>query len=58
MTIDANAVKRRDWIPTPALTPRLGCCRAATITVDVTDVNGNTATGVVLMYAEDCTCAF
>ena len=30
----------------------------ATITVDVTDVNGNTATGVVLMYAEDCTCAF
>jgi len=30
----------------------------ATITVDVTDVNGNTTTGILLMYAEDCTCAF
>jgi len=30
----------------------------ATITVDVTDANGNTTTGVLLMYAEDCTCAF
>ena len=30
----------------------------ATITLEVTDVNGNTATGILLMYAEDCTCAF
>ena len=30
----------------------------ATITVDVTDVHGNTATGTVLMYVETCTCAF
>lgn len=30
----------------------------ATITVEVTDTNGNTTTGVLLMYAEDCTCAF
>ncbi|MBN1856616.1 MAG: hypothetical protein JW846_06675 [Dehalococcoidia bacterium] len=30
----------------------------ATITVDVTDVNGNTTTGTVLMYVETCTCRF
>ena len=30
----------------------------ATISVDVTDVNGNTTTGIVLMYVETCTCAF
>lgn len=30
----------------------------ATITVAVTDVHGNTNTGQVLMYVEDCTCAF
>jgi hypothetical protein len=30
----------------------------ATITVEVTDINGNTTVGVLLMYAEDCTCAF
>jgi hypothetical protein len=30
----------------------------ATITVDVTDVNGNTTTGILLMYVETCTCAF
>lgn len=30
----------------------------ATITVEVKDANGNTTTGVLLMYAEDCTCAF
>jgi large repetitive protein len=30
----------------------------ATIKVDVTDALGNTRSGQVLMYAEDCTCAF
>lgn len=30
----------------------------ATIQVDVTDVNGNTTRGVVLMYVETCTCMF
>ncbi len=30
----------------------------ATISVDVTDMHGNTTTGIVLMYVETCTCAF
>ena len=30
----------------------------ATIQVDVTDANGNTTRGVVLMYVETCTCMF
>ena len=30
----------------------------ATIIVDVTDAHGNTNSGQVLMYVEDCTCAF
>ena len=31
---------------------------AATVAVDVTEVTGNSVTGVLPMYAEDCTCAF
>jgi hypothetical protein len=30
----------------------------ATIIIDVTDTHGTTTSGQVLMYAEDCTCAF
>ncbi len=31
---------------------------SATIVVDVTDVNGNTASGSLLVYVETCTCSF